>query len=141
MRGVSLCLCVMTAYFTGEAPSRGNAPAPPAICPQCQGLMRAEDREEEQAYQAWEAQGYTTYLRNTSQDLLNRWGSRTQVPTAQPNVAQAPIIPRPRPRGKRSPPETPWRNEGPQRTRLPFLGDEWMRWKWGGGCRGTHKGW
>ena len=82
-----------------------------------------EDKEEERgAHQVWEARGYAVYLRKALQDRLTRWGSRTQVRIPQPNVTQAPVIPRPRPRGERPPPEIPWRVEGPQRTRLPFRG-------------------
>ena len=46
------------------------------------------------------------------------------------NVAQAPVIPKPRPSDERPPTEIPWRAKGPQGTRLPFSEDKWVRWKW-----------
>ena len=91
----------------------GQGPHASDTCPHYRGYLCEEDREEEQAYiSGLEGSG----LRRVPQerplpDIQTRWSSRTQVPTPQPNVTQAPIIPRPRPSGERAPLEIPWRDE------------------------------
>ena len=126
-RGCPICLECM---YTWRSSVPQSSPRSPDRCPKCQGLMIEEDREKERVLQAWEAQGYAAYLRDTSQSVRTWWESRTQVRTPQPNVAQAPVIPRPCPAEDRPPSEIPWRAEGPQRTRLPLSEDKWVRWKW-----------
>ena len=91
--------------------------------------MIEANREKEQAYQAWEARGYATYLRDAPQSVQTRWESRTQVRSPKPNVAQAPVIPRPHPAEDRPPTEITWQAKGPQGTQLPFWKDKWVKWK------------
>ena len=89
--------------------------------------MAEADREKESAYQTWEARGYAAYLRDVPQSARTRSESRTQVLLPKPDVAQAPIIPKPRPAEERPPTEIPWRAKGTQGTRLPSSEDAWVK--------------
>ena len=59
------------------ASRRGPDRLAPDIFPHCQGYLCKEDREEEQAYQAWMALGYVEHLRNAPPEVQTRWANCT----------------------------------------------------------------